>query len=244
MTTEQIDILGVKVSCVDMQQAVAHAEQMVLHGTSAGSILAVNPEKIITAQQSPEIAAALGNASLCIPDGIGVVLAAKALGNRNIARVPGSELMPLLCALAAAKGYRVYLFGGQVSVNQRVAEALVRTYPGLIIAGRDNGYVPEDQYPALVQRINDSGAQLLFVALGSPRQERWIEAHRDQLRTVRVCQGVGGTFDVIAGEVKRAPLLFRKIHLEWAYRLLAQPSRIRRQKALPLFIYRFLRSLT
>lgn len=243
MTIERFEILGSPVNCVNMDKAVAIAEQMILHGQTANSILAVNPEKVITAQKNPQIAAALHAAALCIPDGIGVVLAARVMGIKHISRVPGSELMPKLCELAAAKGYSIYLFGGQESVNAKTAETLLKQYPGLKIAGRDNGYLSEQEQPALVERINRSGAQIIFVALGSPRQECWIEANKQKLQHVRICQGVGGTFDVITGDIKRAPLLFRRLNLEWAYRLITQPSRIRRQKALPLFIYRFLWSL-
>ena len=243
MTIERFEILGTPVNCVDMDRAVALSDHLITHSQEANSILAVNPEKIITAQKNPLIASALHSAALCIPDGIGVVVAARMLGIRHISRVPGSELMPRLCELAAAKGYGIYLFGANESVNQRAAAALLAQYPGLNIAGRDNGYLPESEYPALIERINRSGAKILFVALGSPRQERWIETHRQQLTQVRICQGVGGTMDVIAGEVKRTPLFFRRLSLEWAYRLITQPSRIGRQKALPLFVIRFLYSL-
>lgn len=233
----KIQILGIPVDCLTMDNAVSIADTF-MQTNHTHSILAVNPEKIIAAGQNSEIFRALHNASLCIPDGIGVVLAARLWGAKAISRVPGSELMPRLCELAAKKKYPVYLFGGSEAVNTQARNVLERSYPGLIIAGRDNGYVPESQYLAVVDRINTSGARILFVALGSPLQENWIETYRDRLVGVRICQGVGGTLDVISGNVARAPSIFRKLNLEWAYRLITQPSRFKRQTALPIFALR------
>ncbi|NEV65436.1 WecB/TagA/CpsF family glycosyltransferase [Thiorhodococcus minor] len=184
--------------------------------------------------------AGLRGSGLLIPDGIGVVVAARLLGLCRMRRVPGAELMPALCALAARKGYRVFLYGASEEVNARAAAKLERRY-GLQLAGRQHGFVPDPEMPELVRRINACEAQLLFVGLGSPRQELWMERHLSMLQSVRVCQGVGGTFDVLAGQVRRAPSLFRRIHLEWLYRLLSQPKRLIRQTALPRFAYQVTR---
>jgi N-acetylglucosaminyldiphosphoundecaprenol N-acetyl-beta-D-mannosaminyltransferase len=113
----------------------------------------------------------------------------------------------------------------------------MKKYPGLVIAGRQDGYLPEERMGELVERINASGARFLFLALGSPRQEKWVAKHGGMLTTVSVCQGIGGTLDVIAGTVQRAPQAWCKLGLEWLYRLLAEPKRIVRQKALPVFAW-------
>jgi N-acetylglucosaminyldiphosphoundecaprenol N-acetyl-beta-D-mannosaminyltransferase len=168
-----------------------------------------------------------------------VVLAARVFGLGKLARVPGAELMPRLCELAAVRGYKVFLFGASPEVNERAARRLRDTYPGLEIAGRQHGFVLEHEVPELLDRINTSGAQIVFVALGSPRQELWIEKYSRQLKA-NVFQGVGGTFDVIAGSVKRAPWIFRKANLEWFYRLVSQPQRLLRQTALPKFAFQVL----
>jgi N-acetylglucosaminyldiphosphoundecaprenol N-acetyl-beta-D-mannosaminyltransferase len=202
--------------------------------------MAVNPEKVVHARRNPELLAQLRRAALVIPDGIGVVLAARMLGLGRFERVPGSELMPLLCERAAARGYTVFLFGAAPEVNDGAAAALRRRWPALRIVGTQHGYVDEDAMPALMQRINEAKPALLFVALGSPQQEAWIDRYLPHLE-VKVCQGVGGTFDVLAGRVKRAPLFFRRIHLEWFYRLMAEPRRVTRQAALPLFAWQVLR---
>lgn len=222
-----------------MDEAVDWAESMMTtHGS--WTILAVNPEKVIRAQRDRELLERLCSADLLIPDGVGVVLGLRFLGLGQAERVPGSELMPKLCVLAASKGYGVFLFGGSEEVNRQAASALRERYPGIRIVGAQHGYVSEEDMPEVVARMNQAAPDLLFVALGSPKQELWMTRYLPLLN-VKVCQGVGGTFDVIAGRVKRAPLMFRTLHLEWFYRLLAKPNRILRQTALPLFVFQVLR---
>lgn len=234
MKPRRVDILGVPVDCVNMQEAVAVVEEMVA-GDQPRAVIAVNPEKVVKAQQDPELLMQLNSAGLLIPDGIGVVIAARILESAQMERVPGSELMPAICARAAEKGYRIFLFGADPEVNRKARDILTQKYPGVLIVGNRDGYVTEEDMPSLIDEINASGAEILFIALGSPKQELWMEKYLDRTN-VKVCQGVGGTFDVIAGKVRRAPLVFRKIHLEWLYRLLSNPRRMLRQTALPKFI--------
>ncbi len=236
MMPARIDLLGVPVDCVDMRQAVDFLAGHVATGTGCATVFAVNPEKVMKARTDSGLRALLASATLLIPDGIGVVLAARWLGLGRFGRVPGSELMPNLCARAAAEGHGVFLFGARPEVNDEAAAELVRRFPGLKIAGRQHGYVEEKDMPALIRRINDSGAQLLFVALGSPRQEAWMHRYAPELG-VKVAQGVGGTFDVIAGRVNRAPPLFLRLNLEWFYRLMREPRRVWRQRALVKFAW-------
>lgn len=239
MKPKRIDILGTPVDCVTMAGALAFANEMISAGCPH-NILAVNPEKVMRAQTDPALRALLNAADLLIPDGIGVVLAARLLHHASLERVPGSELMPLLCEQAATRHQSVFLYGAKPDVVDRAAIALTSTYPELHIAGTQHGFLPDGQMPALIERINTSGAAILFVALGSPRQEEWIMHHKPQL-TVGIIQGVGGTFDVLAGTAQRAPALWRSYHLEWLYRLLSNPSRASRQLALPLFAFGVLR---
>ncbi len=234
MKPERIDILGVPVDCVNMEQALDTVEVMIA-GDQPQYVIAVNPEKVIKARQDPKLLMQLHDAGLLIPDGIGVVIAARLLDSVRMERVPGSELMPEICARAAEKGYRIFLFGADPEVNRKTRDIIAQRYPGILIVGNCDGYVTEDDMPSLIDEINASGAEILFVALGSPKQELWMEKYLG-LTNVKVCQGVGGTFDVIAGKVRRAPLAFRKIHLEWLYRLLSNPGRMLRQTALPKFM--------
>jgi N-acetylglucosaminyldiphosphoundecaprenol N-acetyl-beta-D-mannosaminyltransferase len=172
---------------------------------------------------------------LLIPDGIGVVLATRLLRGIGMERVPGSDLMPSICGLAARDGHSVFLFGSREGVAASAATILQQRFPGLRVAGVQDGYVPEEGMPDLLRTINQSGAKVLFAGLGSPRQELWLARHRSQL-SVRVCQGVGGSFDAICGNPKRAPQLVQNMHLEWLYRLALQPGRAGRQSALPRFV--------
>ena len=235
------EVCGVPVDCLTMADAVSMTEDWIEKGNHPLTIFAVNPEKVIRAQHDPELLATLRGAGLLIPDGIGVVLAARLLGLGHAERVPGSELMPKLCERAVSKGYTVFLFGASVAVNQQAVEVLRERYPGIRIVGSQHGYVKDEDMPGVIACINVCKPDLLFVALGSPRQEIWMTRYLPQL-TVKVCQGVGGTFDVIAGRVRRAPRLFRSLNFEWFYRLASDPRRIRRQTALPMFAYRVLKS--
>lgn len=239
MKIKRIRVLGVPVDCVTMNQALDWADSK-MDGHCPCTILAVNPEKVIRAQQDSTLLDQLRTADLLIPDGIGVILAMRLLGLGQAERVPGSELMPKLCERAVAKGYSVFLFGASADVNQQAVAALQQRNPGIQIVGSHHGYVKEGEMQSVIALINECRPDLLFVALGSPHQELWISRYLPQLH-VKVCQGVGGTFDVLAGHVRRAPKIFRSLHLEWFYRLVSNPTRIRRQTALPLFAYRVLK---
>jgi N-acetylglucosaminyldiphosphoundecaprenol N-acetyl-beta-D-mannosaminyltransferase len=230
MKPERCFVLGVGVDRIDMDSMAHAAEAAVLAGEKC-SILAVNPEKIMAAQRNPALRAALNAAEYLIPDGIGAVIAARMRGMPVRGRVPGSELMPRLCALAAARGFRIFLFGAQERINAAAAQQLTRRFPGIRVVGRHNGYVAPADQDALIEQINAAAPHFLFVALGSPKQEEWIARNRGRLN-VNVIQGVGGTFDVIAGAVRRAPPLWIRWHLEWLYRLISQPSRLRRHAPL------------
>ena len=236
-------MLGVPVDCVDMGTAMEHVAR-ILEGDRPQAVVAVNPEKVIAARANPRLLQALNRAGLLIPDGIGIVLAARLLLGIKIRRVPGSELMPRLCEYAARMRYPVFLFGATAEVNELASSEIRRRYPGIEIAGAENGYIADEDMPKLIDRINASGTKILFVALGSPRQEAWMLKHLPALN-VRVCQGVGGTFDVLAGKVRRAPPVFLKLNLEWLYRLFTNPRRLTRQTALPRFFFLIIRgSLT
>lgn len=231
----RLKILNLWVDPVTMGQALDRVVAFVEKGSRPHAIFAVNPEKIFSVPKDPVLLESFRSADLLIPDGIGVVMAARFLHRAKLSRVPGVELMGQICRLAAERGYRVFLFGANEEVSSKAAQVLPERYPGLRIVGRANGYLRDDEIPGLVERINASSAQILFLALGSPRQEQWYSTHRDALKTVRVCQGIGGTLDTIAGNVKRAPEIWCRWNLEWLYRLLADPRRWKRQRVLPVF---------
>jgi N-acetylglucosaminyldiphosphoundecaprenol N-acetyl-beta-D-mannosaminyltransferase len=237
---ERVRILGIPVDHVDMNRALDFVDSAIRNNELQQYILAINPEKVIRLQRDSRLRSMSEKAALLIPDGIGIVLAIRWLYGLRATRVPGSELMPSICREAARKGYKIFLYGSKEDVNKSAVEKLQSTYPGIQIVGRANGYLKNDQMPNLIKEINESGADILFVALGSPKQEQWIQAYLPKLN-VKVCQGIGGTLDTIAGRVKRAPTFFRWAGLEWLYRLMKEPTRIRRQTVLLIFALKILK---
>ncbi len=231
----RVDVLGVPVDAVDMDQALAAVDRLVRRpGQVPAVVLAINPEKVCLIRGDARLRAIFSKADLLVPDGVGVTIAIRWLHGSTVGRVPGVDLMVRVCEAAPEAGYRLFVFGGREPVNARAVEALRQRCPGIEIVGREHGYVDEAGMPALVDRINASGADILFVGLGSPRQEFWIEAWLPKLR-VKVCQGVGGSLDAVSGAVPRASLAWRRLGLEWLYRLMTQPHRGRRQVRLVRF---------
>jgi N-acetylglucosaminyldiphosphoundecaprenol N-acetyl-beta-D-mannosaminyltransferase len=228
--------LGVYVTTLNYDEIIADLKTRMAAGEKS-TIIAVNPEKLIAAGKDESVKELINSATYQIPDGIGVVLASKLKGGSIKSRVTGIDMMERLIQFAAQENRRVFLYGAKEEVVKKAKENLEERFPGLQIAGYSNGYVQDHE--ALVKKINDSGAEILFVALGSPRQELWIKKYMNDLN-VKVFQGVGGSFDVFAGHVKRAPKLFRNLGLEWFYRLVTDPKRFKRQLALPLFLWKIL----
>lgn len=202
-------------------------------------IVAVNPEKIMKAAKEPELKLLINGADYQIPDGVGVLIASKLQGGTISKRITGIDLMMELIREAALKKKRIFLYGAKPGVAEKAKEKLMNTYPNLEVSGVVDGYVKNNG--DVLDAINKSKADILFVGLGSPGQEEWIRENRSKLH-VSIFQGVGGSFDVLAGNLKRAPALFRKAGLEWLYRLIVEPWRWKRQLALPKFLIKVLKS--
>ena len=237
---DRTEILDVSVDVAGMGEVLDYVDERIRTRGKTGYIVAINPEKVYQLRRDSELKKFSLNADVLLPDGIGIVLGLRLFGHGDATRVPGADLMQKLCERAAEKGHRVFIYGSSEESNREAAEELKRRYPGLQVAGRSHGYVPKEEYPQLVQEINESGADILFVALGSPKQEEWIRDYAPELN-VAMCQGIGGTLDTISGHVERAPAAFRACGLEWFYRLLRQPSRWRRQTVLLKFVVEILR---
>jgi len=234
---KRLPVVNLWVDPVNMEEALERVQKFIEDGNRPHCIFAVNPEKNFSVPANPVLYETFRNADLLIPDGIGVVMASRILYHAILSRVPGVELMERICGLAAEKKYRIFIYGAKEEINHKAVDILIEKYPGIRIVGRANGYVKEEEMHELIMNINDSKAQILFLALGSPMQEKWYSDYKNMLETVRVCQGIGGTLDAITGNVKRAPEIWCNAGLEWLYRLLSEPKRIRRQKVLPIFAW-------
>lgn len=229
-----VRILGVRVDCVDMAGAVAAIERMVAERGPTHVVATVNPEFVMRARVDEQFRGVLETASLCIADGIGVVWAMRRQGCPQSERVTGSDLVPALARSCASHGWRPFLLGARPGVAAECARRLEVENPGLRVAGTFAGSPrPEDDEEAL-RRIAAAAPDLLLVAYGAPQQELWIARNRHRL-AVPVAIGVGGTFDFLAGRVRRAPVWLRRAHLEWLWRLALQPRRARRMAVLPAY---------
>lgn len=228
----RIDVMGVGFDNVTLAEAADRAVEL-LETPGAHLVATPNPEIVQLARGDEEFAAVLKDAALVIPDGIGVVYAARILGRPLKGRVPGIEFAGALMKRMAKDGRRLFLLGAKPGVAELAAANLQTQYPGLVVCGTHDGYFKEDA--PVVEKIRESGAEVVFVCLGAPKQEKWI-AQNGQATGARLLAGLGGSLDVFAGQVKRAPEAFQKLGLEWFYRLCCQPSRIGRMAKLPLFL--------
>jgi N-acetylglucosaminyldiphosphoundecaprenol N-acetyl-beta-D-mannosaminyltransferase len=231
-------ILGVDVS-TDNYDALTSKLLKKIDNREKAFIVAINPEKIIKAQEDTALMKLLNSADFQIPDGIGVILASKFKGGQIRERVTGIDMMLKLCEAAAKHQKKIFLYGGKPGRADEAKVKLEEMYPGIKIAGTLHGYEKDQQ--VVRNAINLSSADIIFVAMGSPAQENWIIANKDSLHP-SVYQGVGGSFDVISGRIDRAPESFQKLGLEWLYRLIKEPWRIKRQVVLPLFLIRAITS--
>lgn len=231
----RIGILQSWVDAVTMEEVLDKVVEYVENGHRPYSIFASNPAKTFYLTKDQFFHNVFREADLLIPDGIGLVLAAKILFGIEFGRIPGVELMQNICKLSAQKGYKIFIYGAKENVNKSAVEILKTRYPGIDIVGRANGYLGKDEMSGLVKKINSSAAQILFLALGSPKQEKWFGTYGDRLESVRICQGIGGTLDTVTGNLRRAPKILRKLGLEWLYRTLTDPRKLKRAQLNLLF---------
>ncbi len=232
-------ILGVPVHALSMAWTLRLAERFMAK-PGLQQIATVNPEFVMAAQDDADFRQVLENADLCIPDGVGLLWAAKKLGRPLPERVAGSDLVYELARLAAANKWRLFLLGAAEGVAEEAAEVLLERYPGLVIAGTYAGSPDPAENDGIVKRIDDTRAELLYVAYGAPRQDKWIARNREAMPTVRLALGVGGSLDFITGRSKRPPEWAQRAGVEWLVRLVQEPWRWRRMTALPRFVFKVL----
>lgn len=230
---KRIPILGIPVDAITMGEAVQLAEKFIADG-SPHLIVTPNAEIIYRARRDEELAAVLKQAALVVPDGYGLIWASRRRRQPLPERVTGIDLMHNLLRLAAAKKYRVFLLGATPEVVAAAACNLQAAYRGIDLVGYEHGYFTAADEAGVLSRIKAARPQILLAGMGAPRQEKWLHWHYRRLG-VPVNIGVGGSFDVVAGKLTRAPQWMRQAGLEWLYRLGKEPKRIRRMLALPLF---------
>ena len=228
----RIDVLGVGFDNLTMEEAVDEGVRL-LHAEGTHYVVTPNPEIVEVCREDPAAMRAVNGADLVLPDGIGVIKGAAMLGTPLKEKTPGIEFAARLMGRMAEEGLSLYLLGAKPGVAEQAAENLRKQYPGLRIAGTHDGYFQDDG--PVTEDIRRSGADAVFVCLGAPKQELWMEKNGDATGAKLLC-GLGGSLDVFAGVVERAPKFWSDHGLEWFYRLCKEPRRIGRMMKLPLFL--------
>ena len=234
--SERVEILGVQVDAVTMSQALERVINLV-EASKPSMVATANAEMLLNATHDAELKKILNAASLVVPDGAGTVWAARHLGKKMPERVAGFDLVQELMKIAPTHDFKFFLFGAAPDIADKAKAKAETLYPGIKIVGTRNGYFKAEDEPEIIAQIKSSRPDILLAALGVPKQEKWLFKHKDELK-VPVSIGVGGTFDVMAGVVKRAPLWMQKARLEWLFRAMLQPSRAGRLLALPKFVWK------
>lgn len=217
------NILGVRIDDISLDYALGRIEAFLRDGLSHIIVTPDSPA-IITALEDKDYRKVLEEADMVVPDGIGIVIMSKLLGQSIKKRLPGIELMNAMLERAAFYGRKVFLLGAKEGVAEKAAKNMEFAFPGIKVVGAYHGYFNENEEGKVIAKIREAKPDYLFVAMGVPKQEKWIYKNKDKLG-VPIMMGVGGSFDVWAGDVKRAPLIFRKLGLEWLYRAFKEPWR-------------------
>ena len=232
---EPVKILDVPVHPLTMGEAVSVLEESITSGEQA-FVVTANAEIIMMCQEDAGYKKIVSqDAQLVLPDGAGAVWAGRHLGYKVPERVAGFDLYCQLLDKAAQKGYKAFFFGGSPGIAEAAKAKSEELYPGVQVVGCRNGYFKKEESQAIIDEINASGADMLFAALGAPKQEKWLVRYREQLKP-KILMGIGGSFDVFAGKMERAPKWMQDASLEWLFRLYKQPSRFMRMMALPKFV--------
>jgi N-acetylglucosaminyldiphosphoundecaprenol N-acetyl-beta-D-mannosaminyltransferase len=221
----RIDFLGIPLDTLTMEETVEHIDRTIRDGGRINHVV-INAGKVVAMQDNRELFESVVTCDLINADGQSIVWAARMLGKKIPERVAGIDLMEHLVELAARKGYGCFFFGAREEVVTKVVEIYTARYGAPVVAGYRNGYFDPGEEASIARMIGDSGAQLLFVAMPSPKKENFMYTYRDVMKNVNFNMGVGGSFDVIAGYTQRAPLWMQRTGLEWFYRVLQEPGRM------------------
>ena len=230
-------ILAVNI-CASPQKEVAKLICKRLKDGKQTVIFTPNPQILLRAQRYASYKRTLNSSTLNLPDGIGIILASKIQGGGIKSRISGIDTAKMLLSIAESKGYKVFLLGAKPHVAEKAERALLKKYPSLLICGTHHGYFKKsgEENDIVIEKIKDSSPDILFVCLGAPAQEEWITKNKDRLPSVKLFIGLGGSLDVFAGNVKRAPEIMQKAGLEWLYRTIKEPRRARIFLDIPNFL--------
>lgn len=225
----KIDILGVQIDSLTKKEALERFQSFITSNKSH-YIVTPNPEIIMATQKDEEFKEILNKADLALADGFGLKLASLYLKQPLKQRIPGVDFIWEIAKLAEDKNYIIYLFGAREGIAKRASNELQKKFPHLIIKGAESGFRNKERIPdeEIIEDIKGKKPQILLVALGFPKQEKWIVRNLPLLPSVKVAMGVGGSFDFIAKKVPRAPKILRSLGLEWFFRLIIQPWRTNR----------------
>lgn len=236
MNEQRTEFMGIPVDAITMRDTIAEIHQSIKRGEHIQH-MAINTMIVLRMVEDPEFMHTLSKCEVINADGIGVVWASKWLGKPLPERVTGIDLMEALIALCAQEGYKPYFLGAQEEVVQQTVSHYSQKYPSLQIAGYRNGYFADEDEQKIADDVRESGADMLFVAISSPKKEIFLGRWRETMN-IPFCMGVGGSFDVVSGKFKRAPEWVQKMGLEWAYRWKQEPKRMFRRNAvdMPKFV--------
>ena len=238
MTHAKPKLWGIQIDNVSMNYALGRARGMILSPRGTRLVATVNALGMDEAVHDIEYHRILRESAMVLSDGVGLLWGLRFLGMPIQERVTGIDFAEQLCRMAAVEGWPVYFLGAQGNTARRCASVLENRYPGLVVAGARDGYFSMDN-PAIAEAVVRSGAKILFVAMGIPRQEKWVDRYSERLGGV-LAVGVGGAFDVLSGQLRRAPRAIQKLGLEWFYRLCQEPFRWKKDLKLFVFVLRVL----
>ena len=229
------DILGIPIDNITMSEALETVKEF-LNQDGVHTIYTPNSEIMMSALRDKSLEKVLKEGDMLIADGAGVVLASKIIGCKLPERVAGFDLVKNILQMSSEMKLKFFLLGAKPGVAEEATINIINRFQGVQIAGWHHGYFSENEEDEIIKNINSSGAQILLVALGAPKQEKWIHKNKDRLDKVKICIGVGGSLDIFAGKARLAPPFFRKHSLEWLYRLYKEPRRFRRMLDIPQFL--------
>jgi N-acetylglucosaminyldiphosphoundecaprenol N-acetyl-beta-D-mannosaminyltransferase len=234
LVRNRIDIMGVPIDNVSLVDALNKVIEF-MEKKCCSLVITPNTEIVMNAQKDPELLEVIQAADLVVPDGIGLLYASKILRQELQERVTGVDLMREVLEYCNQNKKSIYIFGGKPGVAEKAKENILAVFSDIQILGTTHGYFDVSEEEAILNRINESKPHVLFVALGAPKQEKWMYRYQERLKA-KVAMGVGGSVDIWAGTAKRAPKIYQKLGLEWFYRLLKEPWRYKRMMSLPKFM--------